>query len=121
MKYELSHMKFSNVYDDNVASSTISSDHDSKLIENPHKDEKFVFDLYRGCGAMSNGLCMGNVISWMKLITKWVVNINSLMCDNLRHNHLETKVKNEVVENFLTLLIELKTFCEIFSLFSVLV
>lgn len=99
------------------ASSTISSESDSNCIQIPQKKEKFLLDLYSGCGAMSTGLCMGASLSGIKLtkvfvplphfiillylckiylalsdFQKWAVDINSFACDSLRLNHPETEV-----------------------------
>lgn len=54
---------------DGDALSTISSERDSNSSEIPHKNEKFLLDLYSGCGAMSTGLCMGASLSGIKLVT----------------------------------------------------
>ncbi|KAF8090686.1 hypothetical protein N665_0469s0021 [Sinapis alba] len=119
MKYELAHLTFSTAADDgDAASSTISSESDSNCIQIPQKKEKFLLDLYSGCGAMSTGLCMGASLSGIKLITKWAVDINSFACDSLRLNHPETEVRNEAAEDFLRLLIEWKKLCQKFGLIS---
>lgn len=57
-------------------------------------------------------------MSDMKLINNWIVDINKFACDSLRHNHPETQVRNEYVENFLILHKECKKLCEKFSLIS---
>ncbi|CAH8372234.1 unnamed protein product [Eruca vesicaria subsp. sativa] len=118
MKYELAHLTFSTAADDGDASSTISSESDSNCIQIPQKKEKFLLDLYSGCGAMSTGLCMGASLSGIKLITKWAVDINSFACDSLRLNHPETEVRNEAAEDFLILLIEWRKLCQKFGLIS---
>ncbi|XP_010429915.1 PREDICTED: putative DNA (cytosine-5)-methyltransferase CMT1 isoform X2 [Camelina sativa] len=118
MKYELPHLTFAKADDDSASSSTISSDSDSNCIVNPHSDEKFLLDLYSGCGAMSTGFCMGASISGVKLTTKWAVDLNRSACDSLRLNHPETEVRNEAAEDFLVLLKEWKKLCEKFSLIS---
>ncbi|VVA90960.1 unnamed protein product [Arabis nemorensis] len=93
MNYELAHLTFSSATDDGEASSTISSECDSNCIETPHKNEKFLLDLYCGCGAMSTGLCAGASLSGVKLITKWAVDTNSFACESLKLNHPETEVR----------------------------
>ncbi|KAL0794499.1 hypothetical protein Bca101_065876 [Brassica carinata] len=118
MKYELAHLTFSTAADDGDASSTISSESDSNCIQIPRKKEKFLLDLYSGCGAMSTGLCMGASLSGIKLIKKWAVDINSFACDSLRLNHPETEVRNEAAEDFLKLLIEWRRLCQKFALIS---
>uniref|UniRef100_M4DTL4 DNA (cytosine-5-)-methyltransferase n=1 Tax=Brassica campestris TaxID=3711 RepID=M4DTL4_BRACM len=96
MKYELAHLTFSTAADDGDASSTISSESDSNCIQIPQQKEKFLLDLYSGCGAMSTGLCMGASLSGVKLI----------------------KVRNEAAEDFLKLLIEWRKLCQKFGLIS---
>nr|VDC65462.1 unnamed protein product [Brassica rapa] len=119
MKYELAHLTFSTAADDGDASSTISSESDSNCIQIPQQKEKFLLDLYSGCGAMSTGLCMGASLSGVKLIKKWAVDINSFACDSLRLNHPETEqVRNEAAEDFLKLLIEWRKLCQKFGLIS---
>ncbi|KAF3588489.1 hypothetical protein F2Q69_00026370 [Brassica cretica] len=118
MKYELAHLTFSTAADDGDASSTISSESDSNCIQIPQQKEKFLLDLYSGCGAMSTGLCMGASLSGIKLIKKWAVDINSFACDSLRLNHPETEVRNEAAEDFLKLLIEWRKLCHKFGLIS---
>lgn len=58
---------------DGDASSTISSESDSNCIQIPQQKEKFLLDLYSGCGAMSTGLCMGASLSGIKLIKVYIV------------------------------------------------
>ncbi|XP_023643751.1 putative DNA (cytosine-5)-methyltransferase CMT1 isoform X1 [Capsella rubella] len=119
MKYQLPHLTFASADDaDSASSSTISSDSDSNCIVNPPKDEKFLLDLYSGCGAMSTGFCMGASLSGIKLTTKWAVDLNTSACASLKHNHPETEVRNEAAEDFLILLKEWKKLCEKFSLIS---
>ncbi|KAG7590783.1 Chromo/chromo shadow domain [Arabidopsis suecica] len=118
MKYEVPYLNFTSADDDSAASSTLSSDSASNCFETLHKDEKFLLDLYSGCGAMSTGFCMGASIAGVKLITKWSVDINKFACDSFRHNHPETEVRNEAAEDFLILLKEWKRLCERFSLIS---
>ncbi|KAJ4915432.1 putative DNA (cytosine-5)-methyltransferase CMT1 [Raphanus sativus] len=118
MKYELAHLTFSTAADEGDASSTISSESDSNCIQIPQKKEKFLLDLYSGCGAMSTGLCMGASLSGIKLTKKWAVDINSFACDSLRLNHPETEVRNEAAEDFLKLLIEWRKLCQKFALIS---
>ncbi|ESQ35713.1 hypothetical protein EUTSA_v10006850mg [Eutrema salsugineum] len=118
MDYDLEHLTFSSAADDCDGSSTISSESDSNSIEIPHKNEKFLLDLYSGCGAMSTGLSMGASLSGIKLITKWAVDINEFACDSLRLNHPETEVRNEAAEDFLRLLKEWRKLCIKFALIS---
>ncbi|EFH65535.1 hypothetical protein ARALYDRAFT_895912 [Arabidopsis lyrata subsp. lyrata] len=118
MKYEVPYLNFTSADDDTAASSTLSSDSASNCFETLHKDEKYLLDLYSGCGAMSTGFCMGASIAGVKLITKWSVDINKFACDSFRHNHPETEVRNEAAEDFLILLKEWKRLCERFSLSS---
>ncbi|VVB18330.1 unnamed protein product [Arabis nemorensis] len=113
MNYELEHLTFSCASDDREASSsTISSECDSNRIEAPHKNEKYLLDLYSGCGAMSTGLCAGASLSGVKLTTKWAVDTKSSACASLKLNHPETEVRNEAVEDFLILLIEWRKLCQ---------
>ncbi|KAL1205566.1 putative DNA (cytosine-5)-methyltransferase CMT1 [Cardamine amara subsp. amara] len=120
MIYEMPQLTFSKAFDvptdSEASSSTISSDHDSNRIENPHKNEKFLLDLYSGCGAMSTGLTMGAALSGIKLVTKWAVDINSFACESVKWNHPETEVRNEAAGDFLTLLKEWKKLSEMFGL-----
>ncbi|KAG7652612.1 putative DNA (cytosine-5)-methyltransferase CMT1 [Arabidopsis thaliana] len=118
MKYEVPYLNFTSADDGSDASSSLSSDSALNCFENLHKDEKFLLDLYSGCGAMSTGFCMGASISGVKLITKWSVDINKFACDSLKLNHPETEVRNEAAEDFLALLKEWKRLCEKFSLVS---
>nr|AAC02661.1 chromomethylase [Arabidopsis thaliana] len=63
MKYEVPYLNFTSADDGSDASSSLSSDSALNCFENLHKDEKFLLDLYSGCGAMSTGFCMGASIS----------------------------------------------------------
>ncbi|ESQ27964.1 hypothetical protein EUTSA_v10018159mg [Eutrema salsugineum] len=121
MGYDLDHLTISCVDDvntDSVPSSTISSGCDTNCIENPQKNEKYLLDLYSGCGAMSTGLCMGASLAGIKLTTKWAVDINKFACASLKLNHPETEVRNEAAEDFLRLLKEWRKLCLKFALIS---
>jgi len=39
------------------------------FVENLHKPQMTLLDLYSGCGAMSTGLCIGAALSGTKLVT----------------------------------------------------
>ncbi|KAK4280946.1 hypothetical protein QN277_012498 [Acacia crassicarpa] len=110
-------------------SSTISSEvdvkgrseHNSMLEEvscvEEHKSQEVkLLDLYSGCGAMSTGLCLGGILSGLNLVTKWAVDLNTYACQCLKMNHPETEVRNEMAENFLSLLKEWEKLCNYFSL-----
>ncbi|XP_054820635.1 DNA (cytosine-5)-methyltransferase CMT3 isoform X1 [Prosopis cineraria] len=110
-------------------SSTISSEvdvkgrseHNSMLEEVSHVEEHKerevkLLDLYSGCGAMSTGLCLGGVLSGLNIVTKWAVDLNKYACQALKINHPETEVRNEMAENFLSLLKEWEKLCNYFSL-----
>ncbi|CAA7031884.1 unnamed protein product [Microthlaspi erraticum] len=121
MKYETSHMTFINEPDKNLESVVAPSTDSSKwelvcVEEDKNKDEKYLLDLYCGCGAMSTGLTMGASLSGVKLITKWAVDINKDACESMKLNHPETEVVNEAAEDFLTLLKEWNKLCEKFGL-----
>ncbi|KFK28331.1 chromomethylase [Arabis alpina] len=116
MKYELEHLTFSSADDDCETSSSSSTISNESHTEIPRKNEKFLLDLYSGCGGMSTGLCAGALISGVKLITKWAVDINSSACESLKLNHPETEVRNEPTDEFLKLLIEWRKLCQSFSL-----
>ncbi|KAI9119408.1 hypothetical protein K1719_010083 [Acacia pycnantha] len=112
-----------------ISSSTISSEvdvkerseHNSMLeevsqVEEHKKEEIKLLDLYSGCGAMSTGLCLGGILSGLNLVTKWAVDLNTYACQCLKINHPETEVRNEMAENFLSLLKEWEKLCDYFSL-----
>ncbi|XP_020890063.1 LOW QUALITY PROTEIN: putative DNA (cytosine-5)-methyltransferase CMT1 [Arabidopsis lyrata subsp. lyrata] len=111
MRYNLEHLTFSSV--DNEISNVEGND--SNNVGSCNK-EKYMLDLYSGCGAMSTGLCMGASLSGVNLITKWAVDNNSFACESLKLNHPETKVINESAEEFLRLLKEWRRLCQKFSL-----
>ncbi|XP_057820390.2 DNA (cytosine-5)-methyltransferase CMT3 isoform X1 [Cryptomeria japonica] len=89
--------------------SDISSGKGRSVVVN---SELSLLDLYCGCGAMSTGLCMGTNLSGVKLITRWAVDLNSYACESMKYNHPETKVRNEMAEDFLHLVKEWKKLCE---------
>ncbi|KAH9559794.1 hypothetical protein CY35_06G074300 [Sphagnum magellanicum] len=76
------------------------------------KPELQLLDLYCGCGAMSTGLCLGANLAGANLVTRWAVDLNEYACISMKHNHPETKVRNEAAEDFLELLKEWKKLCE---------
>ncbi|XP_074276405.1 putative DNA (cytosine-5)-methyltransferase CMT1 [Silene latifolia] len=86
------------------------NDEVSQVDEVP-RTEMRLLDLYSGCGAMSTGLCLGANMQGINLVTKWAVDINKYACESLKLNHPETKVRNETVDDFLTLLKEWKRLC----------
>ncbi|KAK8699253.1 hypothetical protein V6N13_115344 [Hibiscus sabdariffa] len=130
MKYSLQHLTFKNIFTeiskkDSGTSSVVSSECDSNECGSNNtssetlkfdKSQKYLLDLYSGCGAMSTGLCMGASIAGIKLVTRWAVDINSFACKSLQWNHPETKVRNEAAEDFLCLLKEWEKLCQRFSL-----
>ncbi|PPR99885.1 hypothetical protein GOBAR_AA20774 [Gossypium barbadense] len=125
MKYSLQHLTFKNIFTetskkDNGTSSVVSSEcgsnNTSSEVQRFDKSQKYLLDLYSGCGAMSTGLCMGSSLAGIKLVTKWAVDINSFACKSLQWNHPETKVRNEAAEDFLCLLKEWEKLCQKFSL-----
>ncbi|KAK8582727.1 hypothetical protein V6N13_069499 [Hibiscus sabdariffa] len=127
MKYSLQHLTFKNIFTeiskkDSSASSGVSSDCESNecgsnnASSEAQKPQKYLLDLYSGCGAMSTGLCMGASLAGVKLVTRWAVDINSFACKSLQWNHPETKVRNEAAEDFLSLLKEWEKLCKKFSL-----
>ncbi|XVE48572.1 hypothetical protein DITRI_Ditri01bG0012100 [Diplodiscus trichospermus] len=131
MKYSLPHLTFKNIFtetskkDSDTSSSVVSSECGSSecgsnninsKVQSSDKSQKYLLDLYSGCGAMSTGLCMGAALSGVKLVTRWAVDINSFACKSLQWNHPETKVRNEAAEDFLCLLKEWEKLCRKFSL-----
>ncbi|XP_023516647.1 DNA (cytosine-5)-methyltransferase CMT3-like isoform X1 [Cucurbita pepo subsp. pepo] len=80
------------------------------------KPDVALLDLYSGCGAMSTGLCLGGNLSGVNLVTKWAVDLNQYACESLKFNHPETEVRNEMAEDFLSLLKEWEVLCKYFSL-----
>ncbi|XP_022157356.1 DNA (cytosine-5)-methyltransferase CMT3 [Momordica charantia] len=80
------------------------------------KPDVTLLDLYSGCGAMSTGLCLGANLSGLNLVTKWAVDLNQYACESLKFNHPETEVRNEMAEDFLSLLKEWEALCKYFSL-----
>ncbi|KAF3951806.1 hypothetical protein CMV_022584 [Castanea mollissima] len=133
MKYSLSYLTFEKIVIDNLeqskterSRSSISSDTKSNhpigdaivAIEESKKTEMTLLDLYSGCGAMSTGLSIGAVISGVKLLPRWAVDINPHACESLRLNHAKTEVRNEAAEDFLALLKAWTKLCEDFSLFG---
>ncbi|KAG5606064.1 hypothetical protein H5410_027556 [Solanum commersonii] len=65
---------------------------------------------------MSTGLCMGANVCSVKLVIKWIVDLNQYACDSLKVNHVKSDVRNESVENFLLLLKEWEHLCASCSL-----
>ncbi|XP_030923969.1 putative DNA (cytosine-5)-methyltransferase CMT1 isoform X2 [Quercus lobata] len=130
MKYSLSYLTFANIVIEQSKTersrSSISSDTKSNhpigdaivAIEESKKSEMTLLDLYSGCGAMSTGLSIGAVISGVKLLPRWAVDINPHACESLRLNHAKTEVRNEAAEDFLALLKAWTKLCEDFSLFG---
>ncbi|KAK9274227.1 hypothetical protein L1049_019041 [Liquidambar formosana] len=135
MLYLLPYSTFMNVPQETVGggsetSSTISSEIDINgetcdvksdseevfQVQDHKKSEMSLLDLYSGCGAMSTGLCLGASISGLNLVTRWAVDINKHACESLKLNHPETEVRNEAVEDFLSLLKEWEKLCISFSL-----
>ncbi|XVF45907.1 hypothetical protein PTKIN_Ptkin02bG0245900 [Pterospermum kingtungense] len=130
MKYSLSHLTFksivtetlkresdtSSVVSSECGSSECGSSNITSNVQRSDKSQKYLLDLYSGCGAMSTGLCMGASLSGVKLVTRWAVDINSDACKSLKWNHPETKVRNEAAEDFLCLLKEWEKLCQKFSL-----
>ncbi|KGN66422.1 DNA (cytosine-5)-methyltransferase CMT3 [Cucumis sativus] len=80
------------------------------------KPDVALLDLYSGCGAMSTGLCLGGNLSGVNLVTKWAVDLNQYACESLRFNHPETQVRNEMAEDFLSLVKEWEVLCKYCSL-----
>ncbi|KAG7023880.1 DNA (cytosine-5)-methyltransferase CMT3, partial [Cucurbita argyrosperma subsp. argyrosperma] len=115
-------------YCDIETSSTISSEGDTNGpcevtsigdVTQAHqccKPDVALLDLYSGCGAMSTGLCLGGNLSGVNLVTKWAVDLNQYACESLKFNHPETEVRNEMAEDFLSLLKEWEVLCKYFSL-----
>ncbi|KAL1121193.1 hypothetical protein V6Z11_D01G215800 [Gossypium hirsutum] len=125
MKYSLQHLTFKNIFTEiskkdsgtsSVVSSECGSNNTSSEVQRFDNSQKYLLDLYSGCGAMSTGLCMGASLAGIKLVTKWAVDINSFACKSLQWNHPETKVRNEAAEDFLCLLKEWEKLCQKFSL-----
>ncbi|XP_037458716.1 DNA (cytosine-5)-methyltransferase 1-like [Triticum dicoccoides] len=71
-----------------------------------------ILDLYSGCGGMSTGLCLGAVIAGLQIETRWAVDLNTNACESFKYNHPSTEVRNEKVEDFLTLLEEWSVLCD---------
>ncbi|XP_021714306.1 DNA (cytosine-5)-methyltransferase 1-like [Chenopodium quinoa] len=124
MRYKLPYLTFENMVLDEKnqgsgsdTSSTISSDHSSnEAIDDASSNaqpvtEMTLLDLYSGCGAMSTGLCLGATLAGVKLVNRWAVDLNPYACESLSKNHPETKVRNEMAENFLALLKEWEKLC----------
>ncbi|XP_074292605.1 DNA (cytosine-5)-methyltransferase CMT3-like [Silene latifolia] len=85
-------------------------------VDEVSRPEMRLLDLYSGCGAMSTGLCLGANMQGINLVTKWAVDINKYACESLKLNHPETEVRNETVDDFLTLLKEWKRLCASYKL-----
>ncbi|PIA25515.1 hypothetical protein AQUCO_11200022v1 [Aquilegia coerulea] len=86
MSYSPNYSTFSKMAGDQpVSSLSISSDMN-------------LLNLYSGCGAMSTGLCLGAAIDGVNLITRWSVDIDKNACQNIGHNHPETKTNSNDVE-----------------------
>ncbi|PPD72053.1 hypothetical protein GOBAR_DD31055 [Gossypium barbadense] len=103
MKYSLQHLTFKNIFTEiskkdsgtsSVVSSECGSNNTSSEVQRFDNSQKYLLDLYSGCGAMSTGLCMGASLAGIKLVTKWAVDINSFACKSLQWNHPETKAED---------------------------
>ncbi|KAI3725902.1 hypothetical protein L1987_65698 [Smallanthus sonchifolius] len=111
-----------NETDGNESDSTVSSESNSSATVtkvSKVKEEIRMLDLYSGCGAMSTGLCLGANMADVNLVTvglRWAVDLNEYACESLKLNHLETEVRNESAEDFLSLLKEWEKLCQSFSL-----
>ncbi|XP_048327675.2 DNA (cytosine-5)-methyltransferase CMT3 isoform X2 [Ziziphus jujuba] len=130
--YLLPYHTFTNLPADNKSagsetSSTISSEIDingvhevnSEPMEEVHGrtvPEVTLLDIYSGCGAMSTGLCLGAHLSGLNLVTRWAVDLNEHAINSLKLNHPETEVRNELAEDFLSLLKEWQKLCVYFNL-----
>lgn len=96
----------------NVLLNNVSNINSGKGRSGVINSELSLLDLYSGCGGMSTGLCIGAKLSGVKLMTRWAVDRNSYACESMKYNHPETKVRNEIAEDFLHLIKEWKKLCE---------
>ncbi|ONK81232.1 uncharacterized protein A4U43_C01F26800 [Asparagus officinalis] len=100
--------------------SSLSSESDTDLSKNRAEPDSEVslLDLYSGCGAMSTGLCHGAQLSGLNLQTRWAVDLNPFACESLKLNHPNTEVRNEMAEDFLSLLHEWYKLCQSVDVFD---
>ena len=59
----------SSVVSSEGGSSECGSNNTTSKVQRSDKSQKYLLDLYSGCGAMSTGLCMGASLSGVKLVT----------------------------------------------------
>ncbi|XP_075664526.1 DNA (cytosine-5)-methyltransferase CMT3-like [Castanea sativa] len=106
------------------ASSTISYECDmngveleeiSQVQDHPNP-EVTLLNLYSNCGAMLTGLRLEIDLFGLYFVTRWAVNLNQYACENLKLNHPEIEVRNEIAEDFLLLLEKWEKSCYYFSL-----
>ncbi|XVF46005.1 hypothetical protein PTKIN_Ptkin02bG0253400 [Pterospermum kingtungense] len=114
MKYSLPHLTFINIVTetlkrDSDTSSVVSngsgstecgSSNSTSNVQRFDKSQKYLLDLYSGCGTMSTGLCMGASLSSVNVVTGWAVDINSDACKSLKWIHPETKEWEKLCQKF---------------------
>ncbi|CAO2837185.1 unnamed protein product [Amaranthus hypochondriacus] len=101
---------------DDGAATTGDTKPDTGEVNQGKQSEMTLLDLYSGCGAMSTGLCLGANLGGTNLVTRWAVDFNSYACESLALNHPETNVRNETVDDFLSLIKEWQKLCASFKL-----
>ncbi|KAF0927340.1 hypothetical protein E2562_031953 [Oryza meyeriana var. granulata] len=87
----------------------VNKKHKSPALENR---ELSLLDLYCGCGGMSTGLCLGARGGGVNLLARWAIDDDEVACKSFRHNHPETRVRNETTDDFLELLKEWEKLCK---------
>uniref|UniRef100_J3M520 DNA (cytosine-5-)-methyltransferase n=2 Tax=Oryza brachyantha TaxID=4533 RepID=J3M520_ORYBR len=124
MKYSIDYSTFSTIQmgdTNDVAQSGYTSRTTDKMKIDVIKKHKFpelekmelsLLDLYCGCGGMSTGLCLGARGGGVNLSARWAIDDDEIACESFRHNHPETRVRNETVDDFLELLKEWEKLCK---------
>ncbi|XP_042494968.1 rop guanine nucleotide exchange factor 1-like [Macadamia integrifolia] len=97
MSYSLTYSTIANISTEisrASTESTISSETslDGTTDESKSNADFTLIDLYSGYGAMSAGLCLGANLSGTNLVTKWAVDINKYVCENLKLNTLKRRL-----------------------------
>ncbi|XP_044425637.1 DNA (cytosine-5)-methyltransferase 1 [Triticum aestivum] len=112
MSYTVPYSTFENITPDINENSGISFDGEANSESDAAATKATILDLYSGCGGMSTGLCLGAVIAGLQIETRWAVDLNTNACESFKYNHPSTEVRNEKVEDFLTLLEEWSVLCD---------
>uniref|UniRef100_A0A0D9WE21 DNA (cytosine-5-)-methyltransferase n=1 Tax=Leersia perrieri TaxID=77586 RepID=A0A0D9WE21_9ORYZ len=124
MKYSMDYSTFSTIEmgsANNVVQSSYTGINNDKMkinVNEKHKSPTLekrdlsLLDLYCGCGGMSTGLCLGARGGGVNLSARWAIDVDEIACESLRHNHPETRVRNETTDDFLQLLKEWEKLCK---------